>query len=114
MIKLITMMRRKPGITAAEFRDYEENSHVPLVREIMGENLIGYVRHYPNAGLSTGFKNEIDYDLVVASIFPDMAAYHRAMAAANEPENRARLKQDYSQYLDVGSVRQSLVEVVDG
>lgn len=113
MIKLVTCIRRKPGLTFEQFRHHEECEHVPLVRSIMGSDLVAYVRNYPTQGGSTGFKSNIEYDAIVESHFPDRAAFDRAIAAANSPQNSARLKADYERYLDVGSVRQSLVEVRD-
>lgn len=106
------MIRKKDGISFEAFRHHEEHLHVPLVKSIMGADLLAYIRNYPLDGASTGFRSGIDYDAIIESHFADREAYDRAIAAANRPENRAKLKADYTHYLDVDSVRQSLVEVV--
>lgn len=111
MIKLVTLIKRKPGVSLDAFKRHEETRHVVLTKKIMGDDLLDYVRNYPVADDLVRFGADNDYDAIIECTFADRAAFERAIAATNRPENRALFKADYEQYLDLASVRQSVVEV---
>jgi hypothetical protein len=47
MVKLIFLLKRKPGITPEQFRAHYENSHSRHAQKYIGHLLIGYHRNYP-------------------------------------------------------------------
>jgi len=46
MIKVIFLLKRKDGVTHAQFREHYENSHAKLGQKYFGHLLTGYVRNY--------------------------------------------------------------------
>ena len=47
MIRLVCLLRRKPGLSLADFHDYWKNSHGPLVASFAGDlSIVRYVQTY--------------------------------------------------------------------
>jgi uncharacterized protein (TIGR02118 family) len=69
MHKLLIFLKRKPGMSVADFRDYYENRHVPLCMHYMA-GVERYVRRYlePREGAS-----EMDFDVITELWFKDRA-----------------------------------------
>lgn len=65
--RLLIFLKRKPGMSVAEFRDYYENRHIPLCMKYMrGATL--YRRHYLD--LPPGAA-EMDFDVLTELGFAD-------------------------------------------
>ncbi len=73
--KILIFMKRRPGLSMAEFRDYYENHHVPLCMKY-NKGLVRYLRRYIEHPVNreTGAVEELDYDVVTELWFPDRAA----------------------------------------
>src|SRR3546814_14773322 len=50
MIKMLWLLKRKPGMSKEAFREHYENSHVVLAHKYVGHLLEGYHRNYPVEG----------------------------------------------------------------
>jgi len=63
--KILLLMKRKPGISMEEFRDYYENHHVPLAMKYPSA-ATRYMRRYlvPQRHAETGTNEELPYDVV--------------------------------------------------
>lgn len=74
--KILLFMKRRPGMTMAEFRDYYENNHVPLALPYM-QGITRYVRRYiePQPHAETGTNEELPYDVVSELWFEDEAVF---------------------------------------
>ena len=74
--KILLFMKRRPGMTVAEFRDYYENHHVPLCAKYT-RGITRYVRRYldpqPHAG--SGRNDELPYDVITELWFEDEAIF---------------------------------------
>lgn len=80
----IVFVTRKPGLSPAEFKDYYENTHVPLLQSLAGSLFpISHTRHYLARDLSHpdhppivvyGAPEGFDYDVMVEVIFESQAA----------------------------------------
>ncbi len=79
--KILLLMKRRPGMSVADFRDYYENRHVPLALKYDGGAMTRYVRRYlepqPNAELGTN--EELPYDVVSELWFEDEAAFRATL-----------------------------------
>ena len=53
-IKVIAMVKRRPDLTPAQFRDGYENSHSRIAVELFGHLWLDYRRNYLTAGRSCG------------------------------------------------------------
>jgi hypothetical protein len=111
-------MKKKAGLSRAEFIDYYEDKHVPLMRELALTREI-YRRNYivfddPMFDIDgrSGAADPIAFDVITESIF---ATRENAEAAKNAalatPENLKRVKADEANFIEPGSVRMYVVEV---
>jgi len=76
--KILLLMKRRPGMTHAEFRDYYENRHVPLaMRHGGGVELLKYVRRYiePQVHGEFGDGGELAYDVITELWFDNEAMF---------------------------------------
>ncbi|MDE8654550.1 EthD domain-containing protein [Novosphingobium album (ex Liu et al. 2023)] len=78
--KILLFMKRKPGMSMEDFRDYYENRHVPLCRKYMA-GIVRYMRRYlePQPNAETGRNDELPYDVVTEMWFDDEATYRRTL-----------------------------------
>jgi len=112
MIKMIAVLNRKPGLSFEEFRRHYETSHVPLVKGLMGDNLLQYVRNYSgDAANPFPVGPGADFDCVTEFHFPDQAAFERAVAAVEHPDNAPAVRADEARFLDTDRVKIAMVEV---
>ena len=74
--KILLFMKRKPGMSVAEFRDYYENSHAPLAKKY-SSGIKKYVRRYldPQPHPETGPCDELPFDVVTELWFDDESIY---------------------------------------
>jgi uncharacterized protein (TIGR02118 family) len=74
--KILLLMKRKPGISMEEFRDYYENNHVPLCAPYMS-GIARYVRRYlePQPHAESGTNEELPYDVVTEMWFDNEEGY---------------------------------------
>ena len=74
--KILLLMKRKPGLSMAEFRDYYENRHVPLCAPYM-QGISRYVRRYltPQPHAESGTCEELPYDVITEMWFDNEAGW---------------------------------------
>ena len=75
MIKIIALIKRLPGMTAAEFRTHYEERHAPLFHRSIPDDVARAITHYVQnhaVGLGTG-TTEPAYDCVTEIGFDDLA-----------------------------------------
>jgi uncharacterized protein (TIGR02118 family) len=78
--KILLFLKRRPGMTVEEFKDYYENRHVPLCSKYTSA-LSRYIRRYltPHPNPDTGAKDELPYDVITEMWYEDEAAYRTAV-----------------------------------
>jgi uncharacterized protein (TIGR02118 family) len=87
MIKQILLLKRRPGMSLEEFRNYYETHHVKIVEKYM-TSANRYVRRYvkPQKNPMTGERSELDFDVMTEIWWEskaDMEAAGKEIAAAN-------------------------------
>lgn len=105
---LLIFMKRKAGLSLAEFRAYYEDCHVPLCMGYM-KGPIRYTRRYrdPIEG-----EAEPDFDVVTELVYPDAAMRDgvlAAMAAGAMPDD---VQADEANFLDRSKTRAIAVSKV--
>jgi EthD domain len=78
--KILLLMKRKPGMSMAAFKDYYENHHVPLAMSNsggQGGGITRYMRRYltPLAHAESGTNDELPYDVISELWFDDEAVW---------------------------------------
>ncbi|MGQ2933590.1 MAG: EthD domain-containing protein [Sphingopyxis sp.] len=108
--KVISLLKARADISRADFIEYYETRHAPLVRELM-PNIIGYRRNYVQAdgGIAFELAPAFDYDAITEILFRDRAAYDEALAVLMSPANAARMAEDEERFLDRNRTRMVVV-----
>ena len=110
-VKAVALLKRRDDISHAEFVDYYETRHVPLILSLL-PGISGYTRNYADFGEAiTGPEAPpFDFDVVTELWFDDRAAYDAAMAVAATPDVAAKIATDESHFLVSAKTRFFLVE----
>jgi hypothetical protein len=79
--KIALLMKRRPDISVAQFRDYYETRHAPLATKY-SQGIVRYVRRYldPQPHPETGPGGELPYDVITELWFADKAVYDATLA----------------------------------
>jgi len=79
--KIVLLMKRKPGISIEEFRNYYETRHAPLA-EPHSAGVKRYIRRFlnPQDHPETGPAGELPYDVITELWFDDEAIFKRTLA----------------------------------
>ena len=113
MKKMIAVLKRKPGMSFEDFRTYYDTRHVPLVKGLMGDNLINYVRNYVDSDSPFAVGVKLDFDCVTEFHFVDDAAFERAVKAVEHPDNAPKVRADELNFLDMSYTKVAIVNVHD-
>jgi uncharacterized protein (TIGR02118 family) len=115
MIKLTCLLRRKEGLTPAEFHAYWKDHHGPL---IANSSAAKYVIRYEQNGRPLDDYRDVDdrsgYDGVTVQWFESMNAYYAHMGEDDFPA----MMEDIAKFLDTDRLEVVLTEepriVIDG
>lgn len=111
MIKLICLLKRKPGLSAAEFRRYYEDHHAPLALKYLRGLLLDYRRNYPQQEIShlaekaAAGETELSYDAVTEMVVRDAAVLSEVNRVLARPEVKAVIAADEEAFLDRSAIR---------
>jgi hypothetical protein len=96
----------KAGLTRAEFIDYYETRHVPLILSIAPQ-ICGYRRNFiePEGAILGASAAARDFDCLTELWFPDAVAFAAAMAAFADPANAERIAADEENVFERGFTR---------
>lgn len=111
MVKMVGLLRKKAGMTTAEFRAYYEGHHAPLASRLMPPGT-DYRRSYPNVVRIEGreAEGEPEFDAVSEVWFADRAAYETFAKAMQDPVNRAEIVEDEKLFMDRAATQIMVVE----
>ena len=96
-IKLVTLLRRKDGMTLDEFKAYYESIHARIGEKYLAPHASRYFRRYlhPVPGSSASEDApERTYDVVMEIWFPDQAAFDAAFRDLGTAEAQAEIVAD--------------------
>lgn len=110
MIKVIALLRRKPGLSREAFIAYYETRHAPLIRSLL-PGIADYRRNFVDrAGAFESAVAAIDFDSVTEMRFASRAAYDTFLAVAARPEVAAAIAADEEQVFDRAATRMFVVD----
>lgn len=115
MVKQIVNLRKKPGMSHADFVDYYENKHAPLTVRTL-PIFSKYVRNFviDDGELQRSLNPEggaiPDFDVATHIWFKDEAARQKFAAAFDDPETGAMFAADSDRLFEPGSMQMFLVD----
>ena len=96
MVKVIGLLKRKPGMSVEAFREYYETKH-----RVIGEKyLTGYADKYQRRFLNPTDGQDSVFDVILEIWYPDEATYKACSAVLAAPEARAEIIADEEQLFD--------------
>lgn len=114
MFKQVVLLKRKPGMSFQEFKDYYENHHSVLGAKFL-QGARRYVRRYvqPEKGQVTGEVRELDFDVVMEIWWDSREAQDEAMKAVADNNILPLFIEDEKKLFDGHNNRTFTVEEYD-
>lgn len=111
MIKIVTLLKRKPGMSRDAFIAHYEQVHAPLAVTLI-PGLVGYRRSYIDPSRPAFGQNSESpgFDAITELLFADEAAYEGALAAFARPEVAAAIAADEENLFDRTCIKAYVVE----
>lgn len=113
MIKMIGLLKRRPGMSTAEFRDYYERAHRLIGEKHLAGYACRYVRRYLDPAPGRTSDGEAPYDVILEVWYPDQAAFEAAGRHLAKPDIAAEIAADEERLFDRPQNRFYLVEEVE-
>lgn len=110
-VKVMCLLKRKPGLSLEEFIDYYENKHAPMILRILPYHA-DYRRNYVRQGgeLSTMDGQPADYDVITEASFATREDFDRFCLEAAKPELREMVIADELNFIDRENLRFFIVD----
>lgn len=114
MIKLIAFLTRLPHVSHAQFRQYYEDHHAPLVLSHM-PSICGYERNYPDLAKvrppeGKSLTDMIDWDAMTVIRFADREGLNAYKAVMRDEAVMAIIRADEATFLDGSKSRLFMVD----
>jgi hypothetical protein len=102
MIRILVLLKRKPGLTMEEFITHFETKHVEIGKKIFTGNAVKYSRKYLTPIEDPRGDTPVvpTYDAVMEAWFEDQAHWDAALEIARSPEIVAAAIADSEQFID--------------
>ena len=111
MIKLITLLTRKVGLTRDEFIEHYETHHRKIGEKYLSGYAAKYQRRYLNVAESAHHAPlDLPFDVLMEIWFPDQARMDAAMALIASEEAQAEIIADEARLFDRELIRSYVVE----
>jgi len=110
-VKIIALLKRKPGLSMEEFIDYYENRHVPLVLKLV-PFIMDYRRNFVKSGSAIEAMDGAapDCDVITEAWFASYEDFEQFNIVGGRPETREAIIRDELNFLDRGSLRMFVVD----
>jgi uncharacterized protein (TIGR02118 family) len=116
MIKIVCLLKRKAGTTRAQFREYYEANHAPLIESKMPyydeyyRNYIADTQDYETGHLDNKLVKELDFDVITELTFSSQENYEKLIAALSDPVIGAQVTADEENFMDRSKMSVYVVE----
>ena len=107
-------MKRRPGKSVSEFREYYETKHRLIGEKYLTGYATRYLRRFTNPNMDRdGQLRDPEYDVFLEIWYPDQEAYEACGKALSAPEVAKEIKEDEEKVFDMRFMRSYLVEEVE-
>ena len=111
MIKVVTMLTRKPGMSREEFIEHYETHHRKIGEKYLSGFAVKYQRRYLQ---SAGFRGQegatVPFDVLMEIWYPDQDTLDAALAVLSTDEAQAEIIADEEHLFDRDLIRSYMVE----
>ncbi len=101
-VKLVAFLKKRSDLPRAEFIEWYETNHVPLIREVT-PGLVDYRRNYLPETIA-------DVDIVTKLTYASQAEFDYAMEMASRSPISERIAADQQYLFDPAGIRITLVD----
>jgi hypothetical protein len=102
-VTVITLLKRREGMSREDFRAYYETSHRRIGESVLAGYATRYVRRYLTP--ADGEDQTCDADVVLEIDFPDEATRDACFTALAQPETAAMIAADEEKLFDRSRIR---------
>ena len=111
MIKVVTLLTRKPGMSREAFIEHYETHHRKIGEKYLSGFAVKYQRRYlAVADAANHAPNELPFDVLMEIWYPDQVALNGAMAVLSTDEAQAEIAADEKRLFDRDLIRSYTVE----
>ena len=111
MIKVVTLLTKKPGMSREAFIDHYETHHRKIGEKYLGGFASKYQRRYlQSAGLREQEGDTPPFDVLMEIWYPDKDALNGALAVLSTEEAQAEIAADEERLFDRDLIRSYTVE----
>ena len=111
MIKVVTLLTRKPGMSREAFIEHYETHHRKIGEKYLSGFAVKYQRRYLQ---SAGFRGQdgatLPFDVLMEIWYPDQDTLDAALAVLSTDEAQAEIMADEERLFDRDLVRSYMVE----
>jgi len=110
-VTVVTLLKRKPGMSREAFIEYYESRHAVLATKVV-PGLVDYRRMYIDPDhMAFGMPSASSgYDVITVLVFADAAAYQNAFHALSDPEIAQQIAEDEEHLFDRSCIRAWVVD----
>jgi uncharacterized protein (TIGR02118 family) len=108
MIKVVTLLFKRPDLSAEEFRDYYESHHRFLGEKYLSPHALKYIRRYPI--LAGDGAETPGFDVMVEVWFDNYYSMEAAMADMSTEAAQHELAEDEEQLFDRDRTQSFIVD----
>ena len=112
MLKMIALLKKRAGMSRAEFRAYYERNHAPLILAQQGPNMLEYRRNYLTGDMINGTE-DMPFDVITEFLYADRAAFDRAFERMMAPDATRIREDDEARLFDIPAIRVFMVETAE-
>jgi len=111
VIKLVTLLTKKPGLSRAEFIEHYETHHRKIGEKYLSGFAVKYQRRYLTvADAANHAPTELPFDVLMEIWFPDQPAMDAAMALIASESAQEEIAADEERLFDRDLIRSYTVE----
>lgn len=102
MFKMIGLLKKRPGMSSEEFRDYYERYHRVIGEKYLSGRAVKYMRRYLTgfADVITGEQPAMPYDVVLEIWYPDKQTFDQTNELLAAPDIAREIEEDEKQLFD--------------
>jgi len=111
VIKVIMPMKRRPGMTIPEFREYYEKRHRLIGEKYLKGFAVRYMRRFTNPTVDRdGELRDPEYDVFLEIWYPDEATMEACGKRLGAPEAQREILEDEEKVFDTRFMRSYVLE----